>query len=288
MYHLRNLINRTNVPKDPQDNMNAAEDYFLLLLHAHAVAAAKTIMNLNPQTCVKELARLVVVNYLRLPPVSNADKDPVPTCDADGVYLYATELLSLGLLWHGYHDSSKEADGDRINRHWKFLYVAFKSTRHNNYAKEAVNLLLQVNYLLSDRERAQLLWSRCVNTRGKVGTNIPMDLYMEHLNRRLKTMIKGNIKPKSILRAGKTLGCVQKICLSFEKQTASRMHSSGHTFPEFGKDFSSVLTILEEENVFVPASSRRHKSFHFNCGMLERLSRKQLLNKVQKSIKQFF
>lgn len=34
-------------------------------------------------------------------------------CD-DEVLLYATEVLSLGLLWHGFHDAVKEADGDRI------------------------------------------------------------------------------------------------------------------------------------------------------------------------------
>ena len=286
MYQLRNLINRTNVPKDPQDNMNAAEDYFLLLLHTHVVAAAKTIMKLNPQSSVTELARLIIVNYLRLPQVDDSKRDhSLSSCDADGVYLYATELLTLGLLWHGFHDSSKEGDGERILRHWKFLLIIFKSTQHNNYAKEAVNLLLQANYLLSDRQRAQLLWSRCVNTRGQPGANIPADLYNEHLNKRLKSIIKGqgaNVKPNSIVRAGKALGPVHNICTAFERQTTSRLHSSDHSFPEFGKDFNTIAQVLEEQNVFVPTSSRQHTSFTFKCGILEKFSYKELLKRVEK------
>ena len=33
MYQLRNVINRTMVPPDPEKNMNAAEDFMLLLVH---------------------------------------------------------------------------------------------------------------------------------------------------------------------------------------------------------------------------------------------------------------
>ena len=43
MYQLKNLIHRTGVPNDPQDNMKAAEDFLLLLLHAHILQAATTI-----------------------------------------------------------------------------------------------------------------------------------------------------------------------------------------------------------------------------------------------------
>ena len=52
-----------------------------------------------------------------------------------------------------------------------------------NYSTEAVNPLLQMKYLLSEREAAQLKWSMCVNTSACQGCNIPMDLHMEHLNR---------------------------------------------------------------------------------------------------------
>lgn len=112
----------------------------------------------------------------------------------------------MGLIWHGFHDAIKEADGERILRYWRLLLVVFKSTSHRNYAKEAVNLLYQYHYSLSERQKMQLLWSRCVNTQGFQGKNIPCDLYMEHLNRRLKTVIRGmggNITPARMQHAAK-------------------------------------------------------------------------------------
>lgn len=83
---------------------------------------------MNPTESVAELARHVLVNFVQLS--SNG------SCM---VYIYATELLSLGLLWHGFHDAIKEGDSDRILCYWKL--IIFKSTNHRNYAKEAVNLL---------------------------------------------------------------------------------------------------------------------------------------------------
>lgn len=56
------------------------------------------------------------------------------------------------------------------------MLVIFKSSQKYNYAKEAVNLLLQYYYQFSERQREQLLWSRCANTNGRQGTNIPCDL----------------------------------------------------------------------------------------------------------------
>ena len=186
MYQLRNLINRTAVPSDPEKNMNAAEDFMLLLLHAHVVQAGKVLQlqTANSYKSVFDLAESIVDKYVRLPKTSTTTQS-ADQCQ-DGVYVYATELLSLGLLWHGFHDAIKEGDRERILRYWKMFLIIFKSTSHRNYAKEAVNLLFKYYYAFSERKKAQLLWSRCINTRGYPGTNIPCDLYMEHLNRRLK------------------------------------------------------------------------------------------------------
>ena len=165
------------------DNMNSCEDFLLLLLHTHAVAAAKVIQNFNPQDSASELANAIFVNFIDLPSTSSG-KDDVTTSE-DGVFTYAMELLTLSLLWHGFHDAIREGDGERIIRYWKFLFIIFKSSSYHNYAKEAVTLLLQYYYIFTPRQRSQLLWSRCVNTRGVPGANIPCDLHMEHLNRRL-------------------------------------------------------------------------------------------------------
>ena len=138
MYQLRNVINRTAVPSDPSSNMKASEDYLLLLLHAHVIAAAKHVLSSDPNTSFENLVQSIVdlVVFPRTTEIESA------TQYNDKVHCYAVELLSLSLLWHGFHDACKEADGDRILRYWKFLLVTFKSTNHHKYAKEAVNFLL--------------------------------------------------------------------------------------------------------------------------------------------------
>ena len=55
--------------------------------------------------------------------------------------------------------------------------------------------------IITTSQKAELLWSRHVNTRRLVGCNIPCDLRMEHLNRRLKMVLKtqgANIHPESV------------------------------------------------------------------------------------------
>ena len=46
-------------------------------------------------------------------------------CRNDKVHLYATQLMTLLLLWHAFHDVVKEGDGDRVIDYWKFLLVIF-------------------------------------------------------------------------------------------------------------------------------------------------------------------
>lgn len=99
------------------------------------------------------------------------------------VHEYAREMVTLSLLWNAYHDAVKEGDGDRVICIWRFLMIVFKTSGRKNYALEAVHLLMQCEYILSPRLKAQLTWSRFVNVHGKPRRNIPCDLQMEHMNR---------------------------------------------------------------------------------------------------------
>ena len=72
---------------------------------------------------------------------------------------------------------------------------------------------------------------------------------MEHLNRRLKSVIRGmggNVNAAAI-QAGKAIAVVQHVCQLFEKHP----QSNHYTIPSFGDDFTKVLNCLEEENVFM-------------------------------------
>ena len=70
LYQLKNVINRKSVPLDPQTNMNAAEDFLLLVLHAHIVAAGETISSYVSVISVSDLARRILNNYICIPPSS--------------------------------------------------------------------------------------------------------------------------------------------------------------------------------------------------------------------------
>ncbi len=285
MYQLRNVICRNVVPNDPQKNMNAAEDFMLLLVHCHVIAAAHELMQKKAHN-MTTLAKEIIDTFVHFPDVSQPGRT-TPESD-DNVHLYATELLSLGLLWHGFHDAVKEADGNRILRYWKLLLVPFKSSGHRNYAKEAVNVLFQYHYVFSERQRMQLLWSRCINTKGHKGANIPCDLYMEHLNRRLKTVVRGmgsNVSPSKIQRAGETLQPIQNVCETFEKQTASQLHTDRHPYPSFKKDFKIILSTIVENKVFSNIPGRNHPSFKFKKSIFELNSRSELIKKVNTTLK---
>ena len=85
----------------------------------------------------------------------------------------------------------------------KYLLIILKLSSRKNYTKEAILLLLQCKCSQSERKVAQMLHSRSINMQGH---NIPCDLHMEHLNRRLKTILNhlgSNIQPETILKGGK-------------------------------------------------------------------------------------
>ena len=71
MYQLRNLINRTMVPRNQQKNMKACEDFMLLLLHAHVVEAARVLQIENASNTVSELSTSIIDTFLRIPNTSN-------------------------------------------------------------------------------------------------------------------------------------------------------------------------------------------------------------------------
>ena len=76
---------------------------------------------------------------------------------------------------------------------YKFILPYYYTTGHNKYAIETMRYLLDltVDKVLSPAHATQIKWSRFINTHGREGYNIPVDLHMEHLNRHLKRLIMG-------------------------------------------------------------------------------------------------
>ena len=103
MHHVRNLINTTVVPSDPEKNMKAAQGFMPMLLHAHVVdTAGKAIC--SQSTSLKLFRTLPTWSYWTMSPCQglmiNLPNHMLAWCIS---IVYATELQSLGLLWDAFH-----------------------------------------------------------------------------------------------------------------------------------------------------------------------------------------
>ena len=164
-----------------------------MVLEAHVVAASEELTKENTAGSTPQIFSVVdqlldtFSTFLR----SGTTNDDL---ENDGVLLYATEVLDLGLLYIGFHDAIREGDGERVIVYWKVLMIIFHLTGRRNYAKEAFLLLLQLQ-TVPERLQQELIWNRFVNTRGLPGKNIPCDLHMEHLNKNDYKKIRGKRYP---------------------------------------------------------------------------------------------
>ena len=169
--------------------MKATEDFLETALYAHILTAAKQIIKTTDKVgdC-NMVAKSLVEQFVKVSLPCDEALLHEMTCN-DFVHAYAVDFLTTGLLWQGFRDAIRCGDGNRILTYWKFLIVIFKNEHHHNYAKEGFLLLAQ-SLVLSARKTAELKWCRTVNTHGRAGKNIPIDLHMEHLNCQLKDMIR--------------------------------------------------------------------------------------------------
>jgi L1 cell adhesion molecule like protein len=140
------------------------------------------------------------------------------------------------------------------------LLIIFKESGHRNYAKEAATLLITLMFTASERVATQIKTSCFVNTKGRVGCNMPCDLFQEHLNRVLKGMItrlESNIHSKSLCRAAKVIGIVDEICRNFGAEN-NQHESDLHRKPSFNKDFQLIHDTLTQMQVFNYIPNRKH------------------------------
>lgn len=193
----------------------------------------------------------------------------------DLVTAYSSNLLSLGLLLMEFNDGIREGDGNRIIRCWRYFLPLFKLEHRTNYSIECFNLLAQYEFLLTERQKAGLQWSRTVNTHGRMGKNISCDLHMEHLNRVVKTSIAAmgsNVTDKSVLRAGKCLKKHVAIENQFDRENGVPQLSGKHSRKSSDKDRTMIIEQLVSASVFKTVHGRVHKTFaSFNEKMYDPL-----------------
>ena len=294
--------------KNPKDNFNACDDFFQLILQCHIVAAALKVFGMDSCTSLppvelqpkhiskcsleekkrilKKFSRAIVQAFTNLQ--LSMDSSHVLLIYDDQICGYAIELMTLGLLYVEFTDAIREADGKRILNCWKFMFPLFRASGRTNYTIETFRMLYSYYYLLSPRHGQQLLWSRCVNTTGRQGKNVAMDIHMEHLNRACKEAISGlgaNKTPKAITRIGKCVGVLTSVVQNYDAQTEVKKVSTGHGVLQDQKDCDIVIRELLSHSIFNPIPGRCHRLFRcIESSLFSRFNYEQLIDWMKNHI----
>lgn len=271
LYQLRNILNRTNVVKDPTKDFNACDDFFQLIISGHVIAAFEEVVpeDFDPATywmksdaerkqLLLQFSSDIVDQFIDF--TFNEDRKK----STDKVQEYAIQLMSLGCFYLEFSDSIKEGDGGRLERCSRYLLPLFWNSGRKNYANEVLNMLYQHDYGMSPCHKQQLLWSRFVNMHGRTGKNIPADLHMEHLNRVVKDCLKGlgaNQTDKAILRVSRALGTIVPILDNYDHINGVPEVSGAHRRSVSQKDVNIIVNELRKMKVFQCTPPRHHNKF---------------------------
>lgn len=133
----------------------------------------------------------------------------------------------------------------------KDVSAYFKNdTGNTKYALEALYYSLQAHSLLTPRQAYRLMWNRSVKDKG---SNIPLDLDLEHDNKDLKEEVrefKRNVTVKAVTRLCNTQFVKRQTIANYD-DCIKRMRRSGtHTIRSDSKDFATVLNKLLVEVAF--------------------------------------
>ena len=293
---LQNLLRRQRIPKDVKADFRSVNDFIQLLVYSHVVAAALEFFGLDsvtskpkknklPVSAVspadkrKYINRMIgkfvykfVLNFdstALLPsdqsqPGNQDDQTNSPTSEEDGVFNYACRLLSYGLMSRNFEDATKEGDGDRICRLYRFFMLHFKEKGRTKYAIEAFHLTAQISALLSPQQAHQLMWNRSCNTKGGIGKNKQLDLHNEHINRVFKKDVntfRANLTEHSIKRSAQAIIPMMQITDHFDQLLDVKQDAGWHAMPDLKDDFNLVLNELQKERIFNKKQGRQHSSF---------------------------
>ena len=268
---------------DPSKAFDECEDFLLTVIEGLIVAATMTLFNMSDaddtpdnmptqswlQTDEERAAMLSAITdeiYDKFVK-STYNRREGGAINKDMIVEYNRSLLSIGLFYMEFRDGIKEGDGQRVFRCWQYLLPIFFNTNRTNYAREAVILISQHKYLLTERQSAQLLYGRFINTQGIIGRNIPCDLHLEHLNKVCKACIRdlgANKKESNITKVAKCIGTIDSILTKFDSENNISVGHGSHARVSVSADAKMIAEHLIDYNAFVCEEScqkRRYSTF---------------------------
>ena len=187
-----------------------------------------------------------------------------PNTEEDMVLEYTKLSLTLGLLRLNHNDAINLGDGGRIMLVNQYLYLLYRNFGCPKYAFGILETICQAKILLSERLAHRLTWNRCVNHRGKVDTNHPNDLDLEHCNKIFKDeahSFRGVFTEKTVSRVSRSAVCTQNVLLNFDRETNTRTGSGLHSECDLSQDVGLIVNQLTTHQVFDNIPGRSHQSF---------------------------
>ena len=200
------------------------------------------------------------------------------------------QLLRTGCLYLEFADAIREGNEEHVIRCWCYLLLIFRAAQCTNYACESFHLLYQHSYALSPRLSNQLMWSRFINVHGLPGRNIPLNLHMEHLNRRAKDAIKNlgsNKTVGAVTRVGHCIGALSHVLDQFDRENLVDSGSSKYWKPRATKDISIAVEELVNIQAFSVQEGRRHRHYPEGKDLLESIPQKELLEWMMQQLKHY-
>ena len=251
-------------------------------------------VSISTKCDIESAAMKIVEEYvdIQYPVIREKKSSAKKEVEEDRVKEYGKEVLTLGCFYLEYRDAIREGDGVRVLRCWKFLLLYCRATGHSNYANEALNILLQHEFILPPRLSEQLLYSRFVNTAGLPGKNIAADLHLEHLNRLCKDSIKNlgaNKTPRAFLRIGKSAQPISEIVANFYYSAGMERGSGAHTHRSQAEDMEKIIHALRRRKVFSRKEARKHNSFGtIRCNLFRKIKAKKFDEWLQRRYKAYY
>ena len=163
-------------------------------------------------------------------------------------------------------DSCKVPDRHRTIRLLKLLMLFFKANKPgvSKYGLECLIFLLQQQYLLSERDATQAFYGMFVNTKGKVDSFVPADMWMEWTVRVIKKHINhlmGNKNSPNIQKKSRSLCAISEIADTFKAECDTVIRSKKHKTPDANSDEENIWNDVNSMRPFQFTPSREYPSF---------------------------
>lgn len=142
-------------------------------------------------------------------------------------------------------------------------------------------------------ERAhELTWERLVNTKGRTGRNISLDLHMEHLNKFLKELLKNlrsNLNEVNADRIAKATNNIKRLIEKTEESLDIKVTSTGNNKLNTKASVHKLAAEIHKNNPFAEnPKEMKYDSFpNFNGHLLNRLNTTNVIRWASKKYKQF-